>query len=137
MNPSVKNSAPGKPERCECYGPLNFELHKNRITTINRELIFSENEFNALLFMARREGERLSFEQIYASVWVSPRCPDTPETRQAARGDIGRAAMRLTAAAGGFSWIELISGGVYVFHTNWGPGFNSELLEETRRRFGI
>ena len=54
-------------------GPLNLDRETGRAdTAFGAELILNENEFDALDMLAIREGQPVTFQQLYEAVWEKP-----------------------------------------------------------------
>lgn len=135
MNPAQENSAEKKWEALECCGPLIFDTRHNKVINgMSDSVVFSQKEFDALLFLGQRVGQYQTFEQIYTAVWGAE---GGTEARAAAKRELGWAANRLNDLGCGYAWIAYDSGDAYVFCSNYGQTFNSKLYDETVRKYGV
>jgi len=105
-----------------CIGPLNLNRQTKQASTVFKaELSLDGKEFDALDILAAREGEFLTFEQLYNAVWDEK---DGSDRRDAARLGINNILSQINEAGDGFMWIGYEPDRGYVFKTRWGHNKN-------------
>jgi len=100
-----------------CVGPLAMNSKKRVGRLMDVELPLDEYEFDALYFMAKREGELLPFELLYTSVWGAR---DGSFDRETAQGVLENLIRKVRDAAEGFIVIGYKPESGYCFWTRWG-----------------
>ena len=105
-------------------GPLNlYRETKSADTVMGTELTLDEKEFNALDMLVAREGEPITFEQLYEAVWEDP---DYADGRDAARAAMWNLIEQVSSAGKGFMRIEYTPEVGYTFRTHWGHNWQAE-----------
>jgi len=106
-------------------GPLNLNRYLKRACTImGRELAISAKEFNALDMLVSREGEYLTFDELYQAVWGKA---ENPESKENARESIDNLLMQVCNDGEGFMWIEYLHEAGYMFKTHWGKNWDKDV----------
>ena len=103
-------------------GPLILDTRANKVSTCwNSELVLSDSEFQTLYILARCEDIKVSFDELYRSIWE-----DTKSTNkiQDAKECIDKLIRKLKTFGNGFVWIDEINNN-YVFRTRWGHNKNN------------
>jgi len=104
-------------------GPLNLNSNTKQADTVTgAELAISETEFDALDILAMREGETLSFDQLYNAVW---RTEEGDDCRETARSELEHLIDEVREAGMGFMWIDYVPEKGYTFRTHWGHNWHS------------
>jgi len=112
-------------------GPLNLDREKMTAdTALGAVLDLQRHEFDALDMLAMREGEALTFEQLYEAVWKTQ---DDSIERSAARFDLERLIEKVSLAGEGFMWIDFVPETGYTFRTHWGHNWNTHKSLATQR----
>jgi len=111
-------------------GPLNlYREKKSADTVMGTELILDDKEFDALDMLVAREGEPITFEQIYEAVWDDP---DYVDGRDAARAAMWNLIEQVSSAGKGFMRIEYTPEVGYTFRTHWGHNWQTERLYDKK-----
>ena len=115
-------------------GPLYiYRAGKKAGTVMGAELILDDNEFDVLDILASREGEYVSFDELYKMIWGSTESRDSKETARITIDDLIK---KVSLDGYGFMWIDYSPEAGYIFKTHWGYNWNpkggtgSDELEE-------
>jgi len=117
---SVDNCRADIEESCCRYsaGPLNINrTAKKAGTVMGAELILDDNEFDVLDTLASREGEYVTFDDLYKDIWVLSKSRDGKETAQITIDDLVK---KVGLDGYGFMWIDYSPEAGYMFKTHWG-----------------
>jgi len=115
IEPNIKNS--DRLDNLLLIGPLILDRQTKQATTsLGAKLYIDRNEFDALELLATREGEPLSYEQLYSAVWGED---DSPNSRDAPPLKLEHLIQQVDSAGRGFMWIEHKPEVGYIFHTRW------------------
>jgi DNA-binding winged helix-turn-helix (wHTH) protein len=118
MKKNSNNISNGNNITLYCVGPLNIDRQTKLATTsMGAELLLSPDEFEALDILAAREGEPLTFEQLYRLVWGGT---DSSCNIELARFRLNNLMVQVREAGEGFMWIEYVPERGYTFRTRWG-----------------
>ena len=105
-------------------GPLNINRTAKKAGTImGAELILDDNEFNVLDILASREGEYVTFDELYKEIWETSESPDSKETALSTIDDLIK---KVSTVGYGFMWIDYSPEAGYKFKTHWGYNWNSK-----------
>ena len=105
-------------------GPLNLDRKTKRADTVmGTQLVLDERKFDALDMLVSFDGEPLSFERIYESVWEDPSGSVSPEE---ARAELEDLIDQVESAGEGFMRIEYVPEAGYSFRTHWGHNWQTE-----------
>jgi DNA-binding winged helix-turn-helix (wHTH) protein len=108
-------------------GPLNLDRKAKRATTVmNSELLLGSDEFDALDILAMHEGEPISFETLYDTVWDAA---GSSCERDTARQRLNHLMKQVKEAGGGFMWIEHYPESGYTFKTRWGHNWQKQNIK--------
>jgi len=105
-------------------GPLNLDRKTKRADTVmGTQLVLNEGKFDALDMLVSFDGEPLSFERIYQSVWE-----DAPGSvsREEARVELKDLIDQVDSTGEGFMRIEYVPEAGYSFRTHWGHNWQTE-----------
>ena len=103
-------------------GPLILDTRTHKVSTCwNSEVSLSDDEFQVLYILARCEDIKVSFEELYKSIWEDE---DSEDKREEARICIGKLIRKLKTFGNGFVWIDENTNG-YTFRTRWGHNKNN------------
>jgi len=91
------------------------------------QLILNEKEFDALDILVSREGDNLSFEQLYEAVWKNA---DDADKRGSASDALRRLIDQVAEAGEGFMRIDYTPSEGYSFKTHWGHNWQAERHQE-------
>ena len=109
-------------------GPLNLcRRTKQADTVMGTELILSDAEFDMLDMLATREGEPVTFEQLYDAVWKTP---DGADNHSAALKSLNNLIEQVRVAGESFMMIEYSPESGYTFKTHWGHNWQSRQVKE-------
>jgi len=109
-------------------GPLNlFREAKQADTVMGTELTLSAAEFDALDMMVEREGEPVTFEQLYDAIWKTP---DGVDNSAEARAALDRVIEQVSIAGESFMEIEFSPESGYTFQTHWGRNWQARQQQE-------
>ena len=98
-------------------GPLNLDRKTKQATTVmGLEVPLDADEFNALDILVASEGEVLTFEKLYTSVWKKE---DDSCSRSMAQAILENVIKKISETGKGFMWIEYKPESGYSFRTNW------------------
>jgi len=104
-------------------GPLNINRSAKKAGTVmGAELILDDNEFDVLDILASREGEYITFDDLYIEIWEMSGSTDSKET---ARTTIDDLIKKVSTDGYGFMWIDYSPEEGYIFKTHWGYNWNS------------
>ena len=105
-------------------GPLDINrAAKKAGTVMGAELILDENEFDILDMLASREGEYVTFDELYKANWKLSESHDGKET---ARTAIDELIKKVSFDGCGFMWIDYSPEAGYIFKTRWGNNWNPQ-----------
>jgi len=105
-------------------GPLNIDRRTRRADTVTGAVLaLSEEEFDSLDALAAREGESLSFDYIYETVWING---SRSFDKAAAKSGLDHLARIVGEAGEGFMWIENDPESGYAFRTRWSHNWNGK-----------
>jgi len=105
-------------------GPLNLDRKTKRADTVmGTQLVLDERKFNALDMLVSFDGEPLSFERIYESVWEG--APGSV-SREEARAELKDLIDQVDSAGEGFMRIEYVPENGFSFRTHWGHNWQTE-----------
>jgi len=105
-------------------GPLNINRSaKIADTVMGAELILDDNEFDVLDILASREGEYVTFSELYTVIWEMSGSRDSKETAHATIDDLIK---KVSTDGYGFMWIDYSPEAGYIFKTHWGYNWNSQ-----------
>ena len=105
-------------------GPLNLDRKSKRADTVmGTQLVLDERKFDALDMLVSLDGEILSFERIYESVWEDPSGSVSPEE---ALDELKDLIDEVESAGEGFMWIEYVPEAGYSFRTHWGHNWQAD-----------
>jgi len=111
-------------------GPLDINRSAKKASTVmGAELILDDNEFGVLDMLASREGEYVTFDELYKANWELSESHDGKET---ARTIINVLIKKVSIDGYGFMWIDYFPEAGYIFKTHWGDNWN--LQSKTRSR---
>jgi len=106
-----------------CTGPLNLHRNSKKADTVFQTVLYiDEKEFDALVILAEREGDTVTFEHLYRSVWDEW---DGMDQRAAAEMGLGKLINEVRKAGEGFMWIEHSPDKGYSFRTRWGHNWKT------------
>jgi len=109
-------------------GPLNLNMQTRQADTVmGAQLSLSINEFDTLYMLVTREGEYLSFDELYQAVWENS---ENPQSKEDARASIDELLMKVGSDGEGFMWIEYLPEAGYRFKTHWGDNWGSKEMAE-------
>jgi len=116
-------------EKLEYFaGPLNLcRRTKQADTVMGTQLTLNEKQFDALDMLVQREGQFLSFEQLYTAVWEEA---DGADNRTVARAEIKELSGQVSSAGEGFMRIDHVPAVGYSFRTRWGHNWQTEQHKE-------
>jgi len=104
-------------------GPLNlYKKTKHADTVMGTELILDDFQFDALEYLVAREGEPVTFEELYDAVWKET---DGACDRDAARESIKHLLEQVRTAGEDYMKIDCSPEKGYTFKTNWGHNWRS------------
>jgi len=110
-------------------GPLNLNSQTRQADTVMGDrLSLSGNEFDTLYMLATREGEYLTFDELYKAVWENS---EYPQSREDARATIDELLIKVCSEGEGFMWIEYLPENGYKFKTHWGDNWGTMEITET------
>lgn len=101
-----------RPKRFWESGPLALDTLKSRAYIGNVDLGLTEEQFNALYLLVQREGEAMSFEELYKAVWEPL---DECGRREEAQMSLVHLAEQCTALGKGEIFVEMPAKGSYRF----------------------
>ena len=98
-------------------GPLNLNRQDKRATTVmGTELTLDADEFDALDMLAECEGDPLTFERLYETVWSEGDCS---RDRSVALMRLENLIGKISEIGEGLMWIEYEPETGYSFRTRW------------------
>ena len=95
-------------------GPLALDATELRAVINGREIPLNEDEFNALYLLVQREGEILTFEELYKAVWEPL---DDTDLRAVARAGMGRLTQEVNEHGGDSLHMETPPEGYKLIYT--------------------
>jgi len=105
-------------------GPLNINRSaKIAGTVMGAELILDDTEFDVLDILASREGEYVTFDELYKAIWESS---ENRDGKEIARTIIDDLIKKVSIDGYGFMWIDYSPEAGYIFKTHWGYNWNSQ-----------
>ena len=114
-------------EETECrysVGPLDINRSaKKAATVMGAELLLDDNEFGALDLLASREGEYVTFDELYKANWELSESRDGKETAHTAIDDLIK---KVSFDGCGFMWIDYSPEAGYIFKTRWGNNWSPQ-----------
>jgi len=104
-------------------GPLNINRSAKKAGTVmGSELILDDNEFDILDILASREGEYITLDELYKTIWG---ITENPDGKEIARTTIDELIKKVSQDGYGFMWIDYSPEAGYIFNTHWGYNWNS------------
>lgn len=105
-------------------GPLNINrLAKKAGTVMGAELLLDDNEFDILDFLASREDEYVTFDDLYSAIWEMS---ESHDGRRTARAKVDGLIKKINHDGHGFMWIEYLTEAGYAFKTHWGYNWKTQ-----------
>jgi len=105
-------------------GPLDINRPAKKAGTVmGAELILDDNEFGVLDMLASREGEYVTFDELYKTNWDLSENRDSKETAHTKIDDLIK---KVSFDGCGFMWIEYSPEAGYIFKTHWGYNWNPQ-----------
>ena len=105
-------------------GPLNLCRETKRADTVmGTQLLLNDRTFDALDMLVSSDGEPVTFEQLYSTVWGGPAGSVSQEDAQAEFFDL---IDQVNTTGEGFMKIEFVPSEGYSFQTHWGHNWQSQ-----------
>lgn len=105
-------------------GPLNVNRSTKQAKSImGIDIVLGENDFEALDMLVTREGEYLSFQQLYEASWSKSKTTDNIDYAFSAMNSL---IIQINNVGDDFMWIENKPGLGYTFKTRWGQEWSEE-----------
>ena len=109
-------------------GPLNLCRETKRADTVmGTQLLLTDNTFDALDMLVSADGEFVTFEQLYDTVWGGQAGSVSHEEAQAELFDL---IDQVNTTGEGFMIIEFAPAQGYSFQTHWGHNWQSQAHNE-------
>jgi len=106
-------------------GPLNLNRNTRQADTVmGTKLVLDADTCEALDMLVVREGEPLTFEQLYEAVWDKS---DGVDNREAALTAMNDLVGQIGSVGEGFMVIEVDLESIYTFRTRWGHNWQREI----------
>ena len=105
-------------------GPLDINRSAKKAGTVmGAELILDDNEFGVLDMLASREGEYVTFDELYKANWE---LSESHNGKEPARTAIDELIKKVSFDGCGFMWIDYSPEAGYIFKTHWGYNWNPQ-----------
>ena len=105
-------------------GPLNLNRDTKQASTVmGIDITLGEMDFEALDLMVRKEGEYLTFQQLYDVSWGTS---ETTKSVEFATAALDNLITQLNSTGDEFMWVESTPEMGYKFSTRWGQNWSRQ-----------
>ena len=105
-------------------GPLYINRSGKKASTVmGAELILDDKEFDVLDILASREGEYVTFDELYKEIWG---LSEKQDSKAIAATTIDDLIKKVSLDGYGFMWIDYTTEEGYMFKTHWGNNWNPQ-----------